>query len=163
MNAKSSNNRGQKKLSKRARARREAREFAMQSVYQWIVTDASPTDIQAKMRVEFDFSNADVEHYSALMKGVTRFRKDLDERIAPVIDRTVDEVTPIEKAVLYVSTYEMEHCIDVPFQIVINEAVEMAKSFGATESHRFVNAAMDRLAPTLRKAEVEAYRAKRRS
>lgn len=143
------------------RGRREARQYALQSLYSWLLTGNSVSDIQASMRAEYDFSKTDLEYYKELMKGVTQGRDELDDAMAPYIARQIEEVTPIEKSILYVAIYELRERLDVPFQVVLNEAIELTKLFGTEDAHKFVNAALDRLAPRLRKAEYDAYRTER--
>jgi len=113
------------------------------------------------MRAEFDFSKTDMEYYSTLVRGVTAKQSDLEAQFQPVIAREVEEVTPIEKAILCIAVYELTERLDVPFQVVINEAVELAKVFGATDAHRFINSALDNLAPQVREVEVRHYREQR--
>jgi N utilization substance protein B len=97
-------------------------------------------------------------HYDALLYGCIEHRTALDALILPLLDRKLDEISPIEHAVMWMGVYEFQHCIDVPWRVVLNEYIELAKSFGGTDGHKYVNAVLNSLAPKLRSTEVQSDR-----
>ncbi|WP_051954127.1 transcription antitermination factor NusB [Xenophilus azovorans] len=146
-----------KAASKSGRTR--AREFALQALYQHLVGRNPATDIDVFTRDLSGFHKADSAHYDALLHGSIAEGAELDALIVPLLDRKLEEISPIEHAVMWIGTYEFRHCPDVPWRVVINECIELAKSFGGTDGHKYVNAVLNGLAPTLRAVEVEADRA----
>ncbi|MGM3386290.1 transcription antitermination factor NusB [Stutzerimonas stutzeri] len=136
--------------------RRVARSLAMQALYQWHMAGQSLNEIEAQFRVDNDFSGVDGTYFHELLTGVARAKTEVDDAITPHLDRPLDELDPVELAILRLSTFELMHRIDVPYRVVINEGIELAKVFGATDGHKFVNGVLDKLAPSLRSAEVGA-------
>lgn len=141
-------------------ARRRAREFALQGVYAWLLRgddggkDAG--EIDAHIRDSEDFSDADAQWYKTLLHGVLRDAPALRESFMPHVDRPLDELSPVEHGILLIGSYELQNHIEVPYKVVINEAVELAKSFGGTDGFKFVNGVLDKLAADLRPVEVQA-------
>jgi N utilization substance protein B len=142
-------------------ARRRARELALQGLYQWLVARQEPGLIDAHMREHDGFERCDREHFDALLHGCIREAPELDALYARHLDRRIEQLSPIEHGVLMIGSYELRHCIDIPYRVVINEAVELAKAFGGTDGHKFVNGVLDKTAAELRAAEVAARRAER--
>ena len=146
-------------------ARRRAREFALQGVYAWLVRgDAGAQDageIDAHLRDAEDFQEADAAWFKTLLHGVLREAGPLRERFAPFIDRPLAELSPVEHGILLIGSYELVHHVEVPYRVAINEAVELAKSFGGTDGFKFVNGVLDKLAAEVRAAEVKAAPARR--
>jgi transcription antitermination protein NusB len=142
----------------KASARRKARSLALQALYSWHMADQPLSDIEAQFRTDNDFSKVDSAYFHELLTGVPRNLDELDNQLGAVLDRDIKDLDPIELAVLRIGVYELLKRIDVPYRVVINEAIEMAKSFGATDGHKYVNGILDKLAPRLRKAEVSAAR-----
>lgn len=136
--------------------RRKARKLALQALYQWHIAEQPITQIEAEFLTDNDMSKVDQEYFCDVLRGVPRVKSELDEYIAQHTDRSVDEMTPIELAILRMGTFEFIHRIDVPYKVIINEGVELSKSFGANEAHRFVNGVLDKLAQQLRITEVKA-------
>ena len=136
-----------------AAQRRKARHFGLQALYQWTMSGTSATDIEAEFRVDNDFQYTDGEYFSALLKGVVGDVGALEALFAPALDRKLEELDPIERNLLRLGTFELRDRIDVPYKVVINEAVALAKKFGATESHRYINGVLDKVARNLRTAE----------
>ena len=137
--------------------RRKARHYAVQALYQWKMSGSALNQIEAEFRTDNDFGKVDGEYFHALLHGVPQQLADLDAAITPVLtDRRLDEVGPVEIALLRMAVYELKECIDVPYKVVINEAVALAKKFGATDSHKFVNAVLDQLAEKFRALEVQS-------
>jgi len=143
-------------------ARRRSREVALQGLYEWLISGAEAGIIEAHMREQEGFDKADSAHFDALLHGCIREAADLDAVLARHVDRKTTELSPIEHGVLMIGAYELKHCIDVPYKVAINEAVELAKSFGGTDGHKYVNGVLDKAAADLRPVEVEAVRNARR-
>ena len=141
-----------KAASKSGRSR--AREFALQALYQYIVSGNEPAAIDLFTRDLAGFHKADVAHYDAVLHGCITTAEDLDKLIEPKLDRKLAEISPIEHAVMWIGVYEFLHCMDVPWRVVLNECIELAKEFGGTDGHKYVNAVLNGLAPQLRAAEV---------
>jgi len=137
-----------------AAQRRKARHFGLQALYQWTLSGASATDIEAEFRVDNDFQHTDGEYFSALLRGVTSDVESLEILFAPALDRTLDELDPIERNLLRLGTFELRDRVDVPYKVVISEAVALAKKFGATDSHKYVNGVLDKIARDLRTVEL---------
>ena len=152
-----------KPVSKRPKpksARRRAREIALQGLYEWLVSGTDAGVIDAHMREQEGFDKADRVHYDALLQGCITEAADLDAVLARHVDRKTTLLSPVEHAVLLIGAYELKHCMDIPYKVAINEAVELAKSFGGTDGHKYVNGVLDKTAADLRPAEVAAKRAK---
>ena len=139
-----------------AAERRKARHYGMQALYQWYMAGAALTDIEAEFRGDYDFSHVDLEYFQALLHGVPGCVDELEETFAPLLDRGIDELDPIERTLLRMGVYELAHRIDVPYKVVINEAVALTKKFGATDGHKYINGVLDKAARQLRKVEVDA-------
>lgn len=117
------------------------------------MTDASLVDIDAEFRVDNDFRHTDGEYFQALLRGVMEDVESLEALFSPLLDRALDDLDPIERNLLRMGTFELKERIDVPYKVVINEAVSLAKKFGATESHRYINGILDKVASELRTVE----------
>ena len=137
-------------------ARRRSREIALQGLYEWLVSGTDAGVIDAHMREQEDFDKADRAHFDALLHGCIAEAVDLDAVLAKFVDRKTTELSPVEHAVLMIGAYELKHCIDVPYKVAINEAVELAKSFGGTDGHKYVNGVLDKTASDLRPVDVQA-------
>jgi N utilization substance protein B len=153
--------------------RRRAREFALQGLYQWLLAGEDAGAIDAHMREQDGFDKADAAHFDALLHGciadAAHFdallhgciadAATLDGVLAKHVDRRTNQLSPIEHGVLLIGAYELKNCIDVPYRVAINEAVELAKSFGGTDGHKYVNGVLDKAAAELRPVEVAARKA----
>ena len=137
-----------------AAQRRKARHYGLQALYQWTLSGASPSDIEAEFRVDNDFRHTDGEYFSAVLRGVVYDVEALESLFEPALDRTLDELDPIERNLLRLGTFELRDRIDVPYKVVISEAVALAKKFGATDSHRYINGVLDKVARELRQIEL---------
>lgn len=146
-------------------ARRRAREFALQGVYAWLLRNDQGTqdagEIDAHLRDAEDFSEADAQWFKTLLHGVLREAPSLRERFMPFVDRPLAELSPVEHGILLIGSYELVHHVEVPYKVAINEAVELAKSFGGTDGFKFVNGVLDKLAAVVREQEVRAAAARR--
>ena len=147
-----------KAASKSGRSR--AREFALQALYQKLVGKNDVSDIDLFTRDLAGFSKSDSVHFDALLHGCSEEAATLDAMILPLLDRKFEEISPVEHAVMWIGAYELTHCLDVPWRVVLNECIELAKEFGGTDGHKYVNAVLNGLAPSLRAAEVAADRGK---
>ena len=141
--------------------RRRSRELALQGLYEWLLSAADPVSIDAHMREHEGFDKCDSEHFDALLHGCIAEAADLDAVLARHVDRKTTELSPVEHGVLLIGVYELKHCIDIPYKVAINEAVELAKAFGGTDGHKYVNGVLDKAAGDLRPVEVQAMRAAR--
>ena len=142
-------------------ARTRSREFAVQALYQHLVGRNAATEIDLFTRELSGFHKADSAHYDALLHGCIASAPELDAALAPLLDRPLVELSPIEHAVLWIGAYELQHCLDVPWRVVLNECIELAKSFGGTDGHKYVNGVLNQLAPQWRGAEVQRDAASR--
>jgi N utilization substance protein B len=139
-----------------AAGRRKARHYGMQALYQWHMAGAALSDIEAEFRADYDFSHVDLEYFQALLHGVPASVDELEAILEPLLDRRLDELDPIERTLLRMGTWELRDRIDVPYKVVINEAVALAKKFGATDGHKYINGVLDKAARQLRKVEIDA-------
>lgn len=135
-------------------ARRKARHYLVQALYQWQLAGADLAQIEAEFRTDHDMKKVDVEYFHSILHGVPKEKSTIDGKLAPLLDRRIDEMTPVELAILRLSAYEMLYRIDVPYKVVINEGVELAKTFGATDGHKFINGVLDKLAQRERTVEL---------
>lgn len=136
--------------------RHRAREFALQGLYQWLLNEDDATAIAAHIRNAHGFDKADAAHFDALIKGAITHAAALREKLASLLDRPIAELSPIEHAILLIGAQELAAHPEIPYRVVINEAVELAKSFGGIDGHKYVNGVLDKLAASLRSAEVQA-------
>jgi N utilization substance protein B len=141
--------------------RRRSREIALQGLYEWLLSGADVAVIDAHMREQEGFDKCDSAHFDALLHGCIAEASAIDAVLAKHVDRKTTELSPIEHGVLMIGAYELAHCVDIPYKVAINEAVELAKSFGGTDGHKYVNGVLDKAAAELRAVEVEAMRARR--
>ncbi|MWP61326.1 transcription antitermination factor NusB [Gilliamella sp. Pas-s25] len=131
--------------------RRRARECAVQAIYSWQVSRNDLADVETSFIAEQDMKGVDAKYFRELLNGVAKNTAELDDKMAPYLtERSVDELGQIELAVLRIALYELMKRQDVPYKVVINEAIELTKTFGAADSHKFVNGVLDKIAPTIR-------------
>lgn len=138
--------------------RRRAREFALQGLYQWLVAGGDAASGEAHIMELEEFHKCDRVHFDALYRGSIEQAAALDAVIKRHIDRRPEHLSPVEHAVLMLGTYELMHCVDIPYRVAINEAVELAKSFGGTDGHKYVNGVLDKAAAELRPLEARGAR-----
>lgn len=139
-------------------ARRRAREFALQGVYEWLLSGGDAGAIHAHIADSPAFGRADKPHFDSLLHGAIREAEALRAGFAPFLDRKPEELSPVEHAALLIGSYELAHHLDVPYRVVINEAVELAKSFGGTDGFKYVNGVLDKVAARLRASEFKPRR-----
>ena len=136
-------------------ARRRAREVALQGLYQWLIGGQDAAAIEAHARENEQLGpGVDAAHYRELLQGAIEHAPDLHAQLAPHLDRRAEALSPVEHAILLIGTYELKHRLEIPYRVVINEGVELAKSFGGTDGFRYVNGVLDKVAVQLRSAEV---------
>ncbi|MCC7005392.1 MAG: transcription antitermination factor NusB [Ottowia sp.] len=134
-------------------ARRRAREFVLQGLYEWLINDCQMRTLDEDLRETDGFAKSDVAHFDLLLYGIVREYSKLNLALAPCLDRAITELSPIERAALLIGAYELMYCADIPYRVVINEAVELTKTFGGPEGYKFVNGVLDKLAVALRVRE----------
>lgn len=144
--------------SKSRTPRHRAREFALQGLYQWLLNGEDAGAIEAHIREAHGFDKADAAHFDALLYGTIRQAGELRTELSPLIDRPLAQVSPIEHVALLIGAYELKNHLEIPYRVVINEAVELTKSFGGIDGHKYVNGVLDKLAASVRSVEVDAAR-----
>jgi len=133
--------------------RKRARKLVLQALYQWQISGSSILQVETEFRADHDFDSIDAEYFKDLFRQIPKEVIELDRLIEPFLDRAISDVDPIEMNLLRMGTYEFKHRIDVPYRVVINEAVELAKSFGGTDGHKYINSILDKLSLRLRALE----------
>jgi N utilization substance protein B len=141
--------------------RRRSREFALQGLYEWLLSGSEAGVIDAHMREQEGFDKCDSAHFDALLHGCIRDAAALDASLARHVDRRTSALSPVEHGVLLIGAWELSNCLEIPYKVAINEAVELAKEFGGTDGHKYVNGVLDKTAGDLRAVEVAAVRAAR--
>ncbi|WP_386685934.1 transcription antitermination factor NusB [Lonepinella sp. MS14437] len=134
---------------KKPSARRRARECAVQALYSWYISQNDVAEVELAFVTEQDLKGVDVAYFRQLFRQTVNNLDAIDSTLSPFLDRTSEELTPIEKSILRLATYELKYELDVPYKVVINEAIEVAKTFGADDSHKYVNGVLDKIAPSL--------------
>lgn len=142
----------------KSRARSRARWFAVQALYQWQLSGLDLGEIEGQFLAEEEMGQCDVDYFRELLHQVPGRLHELDGHLAPFLDRPIEEVDPVERAILRIGTYELGFRLDVPYRVAINEAVELAKTFGAEQSHKYVNGVLDKVAKGLRADEMRGGR-----
>ncbi len=139
-------------------SRRRAREFALQALYQWLVNASAAETLLAQLREQKDFLKADQSLLETLVRGVIENADALRQLIAPVLDREMKALSPVEHALLLLSVFELRDQTQTPYKVIINESIELAKSFGGTDGHKYVNGVLDKLVAGIRPDETSARR-----
>jgi N utilization substance protein B len=143
----------EKRSPRGTRARSVARKLAMQALYQWQLNGQPATEIVRQFLEDEDSGGADREYLGELIQGCVNGSEAINAAIAPFIDRPLERLDPVETAILMIGMFELQNRIDVPYRVVINEAVDLCKRFGATDAHKYINAVLDRAARDIRAAE----------
>ena len=130
--------------------RRKARELAVQAVYSWQLSQNDVSDVEVHFITDNAKRRFDIEYFQLLFRGVTGSLSEIDLAISPYVDRPLAEVDHVEKAIIRVAIFELSHCQEVPYKVVINEAIELAKAFAADDSHKFVNGVLDKAVKAIR-------------
>ena len=145
-------------------ARRKARHYGMQALYQWHMTGANPTNIETEFAADNDMAHVDREYFRELIHNIPLQTELLDQSYTPYLQtKTLTELDPITLALIRIAAYELKERIDVPYRVIITEAVSLAKKFGATDSYKFINGVLDQLATELRRPEMQAHLSKKTS
>ena len=139
-------------------ARRRSREFALQALYAWQIAQGTPREIVEQVRGYEGFERANAELAETIVRGVVERSAELESLIAPFLDRSFASLSPVERAILYIGTFELCTQHHTPFKVIVNEAVKLGKSFGGTDGHKFVNGVLEKLAASLRPVEFERSR-----
>jgi N utilization substance protein B len=134
--------------------RKRARQAAVQALYQWQLTAQRPDEIETHFIDDHDLKGVDREYFHVLVREIPLHLHELDDHLTPHLDRAIDEIDPVERAILRIGAYEFEFHPEIPYRVILNEAIELAKMFGAEHGHKFVNAVLDKVAADLRKSEV---------
>lgn len=132
------------------KARKKARVLAMQAIYQWQITGDDTHNLQAQFLSHADNQDIDRDYFRKVVLGVTSGNDALDEAYKIFLDRDITEITPVELAILRLSSYELKECLETPYKVILNEAIELSKTFGADESHKYINGVLDKVAVSLR-------------
>lgn len=135
--------------------RHMARQAAVQALYQWQLTEQAPDEIEEHFILDHEMSDVDMEYFDYLVREVPLHVHEIDDHIIPFIDRSIDEIDPVERAILRIGVYELEFHLEVPYKVVLNEAVELSKTFGAEHGYQYVNAVLDKIAAKLRATELK--------
>lgn len=138
-----------------AKGRSNARRKAMQALYQWSISGNDLTELEAQFNTEQDMSKVDTEYFRTLLHEIPAQVNSLDDMLSPHISRDDETVDPVEQAILRISAYELKTRLDVPYRVVIDEAINLARTFGAEKSHKFINGVLDKLAKELRQLEIQ--------
>ncbi|MCP3674200.1 MAG: transcription antitermination factor NusB [Gammaproteobacteria bacterium] len=136
--------------------RRKARRYAVQGLYQWQLTGNEPKDVFELILVDVNLNKTDISYLEELIVQVPRHIEEIDDSLTPKLSRKLSEVDPVERAILRIAAYELLKRIEIPYRVVINEAVEQAKTFGAEDGHKFVNGVLDKVSAVERSVEVKA-------
>jgi N utilization substance protein B len=134
-------------------ARRRSRELALQGLYAWQLSGEAIAGLRAQLADSEGFGRADEPYFDRLLRGTIEQAADIERELAPVLDRKPEALSPVERAILLLAGFELRNSPEVPYKVVINEAVELAKAFGGTDGHKYVNGVLDRIAKTLRPSE----------
>jgi N utilization substance protein B len=144
--------------SKNRTPRHRAREFALQGIYQWLLNNEDAGAIESHIREAHGFDKADAAHFDSLLHGAIKDVAELRAGLTPLIDRPIAQLSPVEHAALLIGAFELKNHLEIPYKVVINEAVELTKSFGGMDGHKYVNGVLDKLAAKVRSAELGAGR-----
>lgn len=140
--------------------RSKAREYAIQALYQWILTGHDAVQIDAQFVNEHDMEKTDIHYFQEVLHQVIDHKPSLTDLTRDYLTRAFDSVDPVEQAILLLGCYELQYRPDIPYKVIINEAVELGKTFGAEDGHKFINGILDRVAASVRADEVAARKKK---
>lgn len=148
-----------KKTEKYKSRRRIAREFVLQGIYQWRTAGGTASSIEQQLRESDEFRYVDEKHFAHVLQGALQNVDELEKNIQPCLDRPLNELSPVEFAILLLSTFELIHHPEIPYRAIINEAIELARTYGGSDGHKYVNGVLDKLAIQLRSVEIQAQKA----
>ena len=136
--------------------KRRARKLALQSLYQWLMSGADLSEIEAQFCAANNMDKVDVVYYRKLLHGVPSHLSALEAALTPLLDRPIDSLNPIELSILRLCAFELFHCIEIPYRVILDESVSLAKAFGSQDGHRYVNGVLHNLAQTVRTIEIKS-------
>lgn len=134
--------------------KRRARKLALQSLYQWLMAGTALSDIEAQFSAANNMDKVDGDYYRKLLYGIPKDLKAIEDAITPFLDRPINSLNPIELSILRLCTFELFHCMEIPYRVILDESVSLAKAFGSQDGHRYVNGVLHNLAQTVRKTEI---------
>lgn len=134
--------------------KRKARKLALQALYQWLMSGTEVSEIEVQFRIANNMSKVDVDYFCRLLYGIPEHAQDLEERFRPFLDREVHELNPIELTTLRIGSFELVHCLEIPYKVVLDEAISLTKEFGSQDGHRYVNGVLNNLARQIRSVEI---------
>lgn len=149
----------EKNTEKYKSRRRIAREFVLQGIYQWRTAGGTTNFIEQQLRESEEFRHVDEKHFTHVLQGALQQVDELEKIIQPCLDRPLDELSPVEFAILLLSTFELIHHPEIPYRAILNEAIELARTFGGSDGHKYVNGVLDKLAAQLRSIEIQMQKA----
>ncbi|PJD91485.1 MAG: transcription antitermination factor NusB [Legionella sp.] len=138
--------------------KRRARKLALQSLYQWLMSGAALSEIEAQFHAANNMDKVDVAYYKKLLHGVPTHLAALEAALTPFLDRPIESLNPIELCILRLCAFELFHCIEIPYRVILDESVSLAKAFGSQDGHRYVNGVLHNLAQTVRIIEIKAMK-----
>lgn len=138
------------------KGRRRARKLSLQALYQWLMTGGEPYEIEAQFHAMNDMTKVNTDYFHQLIHGVIEQCDDLEEGLVPYLDRPIKDLNPIELTILRLSSFELLHCHQIPYRVVLDEAVSLAKAFGSQDGHRYVNGVLNNLAQKARAIEIRS-------
>jgi len=144
-------------------ARSVSRQLLMQALYQWQINQTQIDNLFEQFRNDKDYAKSDKDYFESTLQVILKTNDEVDELLAPALDRPLVQLDPIARGILWVSTYELQHRIEIPYRVVINEGVKLAKKFGAADAHKYINAVLDKLAVNLRSVEKEISKTQSKS
>lgn len=136
--------------------KRRARKLALQSLYQWLMSQANISEIEAQFCAANNMDKVDIDYYRRLLHGVPEHLEALESALSPLLDRPIQSLNPIELSILRLCAFELFHCLEIPYRVILDESVSLAKTFGSQDGHRYVNGVLHNLAQTVRRIEVNA-------
>lgn len=148
-----------KKTEKYKSRRRIAREFILQGIYQWRTAGGTTGFIEQQLRESDEFRHVDEKHFTHVLQGALQSVDELEKIIQPCLDRPLNELSPVEFAILLLSTFELSHHPEIPYRAILNEAIELARTYGGSDGHKYVNGVLDKLAARLRSVEIQTQKA----
>jgi N utilization substance protein B len=143
-------------MSKKRGNRRHSRELALRALYQWQLTGDDLAKLLVQAEEAEEYADANIEFMKSLLEGILNEVATLDSALSSHLDRPIEQLSPIEHGILLIGAYELSHSLDVPYKVAINEAVNLAKAYGGTDGHKYVNGVLDKLAKDVRQTEIEA-------
>ncbi|MDF1757903.1 MAG: transcription antitermination factor NusB [Legionellaceae bacterium] len=138
--------------------KRKARKLALQSLYQWLMSKEDIPEIEAQFHAINNMAKVDTEYYKRILYGVPKRLSELEEAFTPFLDRTIDSLNPVELTILRISTFELFECLEIPYKVILDESVSLAKEFGSQDGHRYVNGVLHNLSEKVRVDEISITR-----